>query len=808
MMKGSVLLPDEAANFVKNVEQIMQERWLSTIEVARLSNVDYSNLLTQLKNDARPSRKFVYNIAQGLHRSPEALLAPPAEREFSPAAQAFIAEARAKGYTLEETSKKTGISKAKLKLVINKGATNLKLSTEEIIRLQRFNGPNTNRPGFSLPILAPFAARDVNMVALIAQSQATLENQGEWFYKRIAVKRLMREQGLNINAYVERIGMSKRDFKIQILGERLGGTMATAPMPSQAHWERVLAALNVTEEMEKNLVLMGKYKLNSQQVMELRECEKIFKIKAQDALIRNEVARMTEDDLYRLYIAMKHEWSTTPQGAFTQSTLQKIVHRVSLTKLAIIASTALTAFFKSLPVAAAETLTEYTAKDFANRAEVAALQQKKVDALLYYAGSDIAKLAILIPKAVEAAIHAPFDVSVQSNLVQHLLNLPFHIVQSFIEAAGYSAAIVNDWKEMWRLTKELMQSEPHDLIQPDEMSREEAYEILQNLQQREYIDTAYAHHQPISINQQTENSHLSPSSDHSNFHQHTALIEATASIPTTNEIASNNHISGCNDRYQVTFQFNGHQRTLEVGLGLEINVGNENNQLVSTFCGNGHCVITMRNGPDAYAEIYASYQPLNDGNHANASHAIINSSNASSTTLNAAESTRHAVCLANHAGALQLSADNASIERMQNNLKELSKANPGSENKSLALTTSTSSTRQMLGNLNALKDNQQSLSRCLATNRCKDFSQFTNASRPTHYLNSAEEADRYLRFYSNYINMDFRERPKPVYSGFSMWGGKGDTAGKHCDSRFQNCQSSSSNDCQSNNSNTCKSTLF
>ncbi len=137
------------------------------------------------------------------------------------------------------------------------------------------------------------------------------------------------------------------------------------------------------------------------------------------------------------------------------------------------------------------------------------------------------------------------------------------------------------------------------------------------------------------------------------------------------------------------------------------------------------------------------------------------------------------------------------LERMQNNLALLQKSSPSLT--SDALTQTTSTTAQVMNNLRALNDSHHNMNQCLATGRCDNFSQFTNASRTTHYTPSAAKAAEYTTFVGNYINMNFCEAPS-LKNNFSMWKQNGrDGTGKHCDI-FGNCGSSNSNNCRSGGS--------
>lgn len=156
----------------------------------------------------------------------------------------------------------------------------------------------------------------------------------------------------------------------------------------------------------------------------------------------------------------------------------------------------------------------------------------------------------------------------------------------------------------------------------------------------------------------------------------------------------------------------------------------------------------------------------------------------------------------------------ADIERLQNHLAVLQQSSASSTGMSQVLTTSSSYTRDLSEHLQNMASSENTFTQAFASTRVTDFSQFTPQSRPTYHFDTAQEASRYATFYSNYIYGNFSERPKPVSHSYSFFGGGSGGEGgrgwdRACDSRYQDCSSSSNpGDCRSSNSDRCTSSLF
>ncbi len=276
------------------------------------------------------------------------------------------------------------------------------------------------------------------------------------------------------------------------------------------------------------------------------------------------------------------------------------------------------------------------------------------------------------------------------------------------------------------------------------------------------------------------------------FARHTATRNLAAPQSSqANEAESRNNsvqnrMVATNGRYQVNFEFNGSQHHLEVGLGLEIYVGTT--AVVATSCHNGHCVITMRNGPDAYELIQTSYQPLNNNNQAN---------------LSPQGSRQGAVVKSS-------TADIASIERLQANRETLRQMNSLSSD----LQINSSSTSSLLQSLSNLKESQERFNYSLSASHTHNVSQFTLQSCENYYCSSANEAARYTTFFSNYVGSGRHFKEKPVVANRSSFFSRGGVASDHgkkdyCDA-FGNCyEGSGSNDnCRNSSSGKCESSLF
>ncbi len=748
MMKTRIP-PDLAENYFQNIERIMLEQWLSVKGLASRSNIDYLKLCDQLNKKIAPTGELVLDVAIGLNTRPVELKAPPKHKEFSAVSKALIDEARAKGFALTTVSHATGINASRLKSIINDSSA-LKFNSAEIIALHRFAKIHT--AGFSLPVLAPFADAHVNLLALLTENKELTNDYGQWHYKRQALKRLMREQSLSNLALSEKIGMPLQEFREQILGIVSHKTIGTAPPPSSVQWQQALKALNVSAEMENNMQLMGKYKLSTSQVAELRFYENILKANTHDAIIRHHLATMTEDDLYRLYLSTKQAWGNSMHKPLTLTTMRKIVEKVHLTKFGFIASLTVATFVKSLPVAAAEMAAEHAADVMDRQAQLAMVRQQRLTALAHLAGSNVLKHVLLIPRAINAAIHAPLPTADHS-----ILTLPmaysFNFIKSFYFANGHTMSIVNDWYKMHKIMDELASSEPTLSMGQQIAGIASTIAVLIGTRTRLPVNVARHLAQPYklySLIEQATSAPPYPDTKYSESNQSYSR-DIDTSTPHT-AIATSEQSTTTDTRYQVNFEFEGRNRSLEVGLGLEIHMGAEGSRLVSTQCQQGSCIITLRQGTDSYMEIRAPYQALNSSSHESSTSSVIS--------------------------ALRTSNDIA--ERCRENVTSLQRSQRDF----------TQAASLHLGNVN--------------------LPQFSSTSRPsicyTDNLNyQTALANSQFTFSTAYQP---RKCTSSFFSSFSDSGGG--EGRKHCDSRFQDCSNSFSDnaDCRDSGESKCKSSLF
>lgn len=153
----------QTENFLKNLNSIMRENWLSKSYIADKmhpvtenrkypsagSRAEFRNTLKKMREGTPPTLKFVNKVTTALECSVESLLADFCPMQMNKAGETFADEAIRKGFTIQKFSTKTGIPQGDLARIINRGID--KFNVEQISRLLEKD------LNFKLSTLIPFA---------------------------------------------------------------------------------------------------------------------------------------------------------------------------------------------------------------------------------------------------------------------------------------------------------------------------------------------------------------------------------------------------------------------------------------------------------------------------------------------------------------------------------------------------------------------------------------------------------------------------------------------------------------------------
>ncbi len=445
---------EEAKNFIHNVEHIRLKNWTSTYSIAKkMYNMESNKLsstqvITQKFKKWIPDIDFVRDTAKALKCSPEELLAPPARNRLSNGARDFINEAIQKQFSgFNDIASKIKIPSDKLDDVITHGFGKFDQHQIQSLMSAKFN----------LHTLAPFAHNEVDLMELTKTPFNKFSNEErKWYDQRKAVERL--KGGMHSEQLSKKAGISHEIYKerIQICDYDPNFTRNNLAPPPKKEWNKVLHALGASEISESQLVLMGRYSLNSRQTNELIQCENILRQYSKNMPKTEIIKKITEKELYNFYISLKQEWSNLKFGPMTKDAIENLITKVGSKKFLLLTSTLLTAAVKSAPALAIEIAGEEVKEQLDRNAEAALQENSIAEHFVNRLGSHLIKFMLLVPKGISGAISTPlvkdkqnsFFQNLPSRTVESLIDLPFRTIDNFIAAEGYNQSIVNDWKEL------------------------------------------------------------------------------------------------------------------------------------------------------------------------------------------------------------------------------------------------------------------------------------------------------------------------------------------------------------------------
>jgi len=452
----------EAENFLKNLNAIMQENWLSQNSIADKmypvhpngnkasdsKRAAFGNYVKKIKEGTPPTLKFVNKVATALGCSAESLLADTVTKEINKAGKDFVDEAIRKRFNRQKFSAKTGIPQGDLARIINRGIDKFNVEQINVLLEKNIN--------FKLPTLIPFATKDIDIVSLV-EKYAPLKPANvygstlDWVYQRKAISQAAFNQGININQLSLKTGLTTDYLKDNILWKPVSTKNADKLFtPPETTRNMVLSALGLDNISKQNLILMGKYSLTSDQLNELIQCERLFNHYAKKiAAQKSGIAAITGEDVYQFYLGIKHQFHSA--GTAFNDAIPQVIKNIGWGKFVVFTSVLLTSLIKSIPVAAAEAVADFGIEKLDQNAKET---ENLMNKLLNVFSSSLLKSMLLVSKGLGAAITTPFPEN--SNAFTSLLQLPVDMVTNFIEADGYNQAVLNDWKEITNIISSLI----------------------------------------------------------------------------------------------------------------------------------------------------------------------------------------------------------------------------------------------------------------------------------------------------------------------------------------------------------------
>ena len=304
-----------------NIERQIQDQWLSLSNLSVKTNIQTTELnrqLKRLKSGKIPSHHFIKTMANALGCAPSQLFSTPVEGDILPGAKTLIHEAKMRGLTRGQLAV-TGISEERLYRVIHLGRG--KFNTQEIVKL--------NKAGISLPTLACFAKRDVNilsMAKIFADNIDQMSGYGHSFdsawtiecYSK-GIARFVYENKIDINTLCARTGFSERTI-LRVL------TSPTSPVAFSDLYE-IIDVLHTTRH---DILLMGKFSLSVEQLQELKNYESFLEgyTRGDRKQHRKFLASMSDAERVQLYIGMKHRASLLADGICTHEAMNDVINTI------------------------------------------------------------------------------------------------------------------------------------------------------------------------------------------------------------------------------------------------------------------------------------------------------------------------------------------------------------------------------------------------------------------------------------------------------------------------------------------------
>lgn len=313
MLSEINLSVDQMKIFLLNLEQKMQENWISKMELARRLGVSITNLsvqIQQLREGRHTKISFLNKIALILDSTLSEMIEHYQPLIRPSASELFIQNAIKDGAHIDKIARKTGITVDRLKNIFNRGINRLKIKEIYLI-LHAIDTLN-------IPIIVPFAAKSVDIITL-AHDFKKDKNLNHWAYQRKAIQRIIREQKISIDKLSKETAFS-RDQILTILGEGIAGkTVRTVPPPAENDWLKVLSTLKITREIQDYLITIGKYSLTLFQATEMLK------------LISNyQKYELGQDGFFCLYVALKHIMGAFEKSQW-ESQIQQVINRIKQT---------------------------------------------------------------------------------------------------------------------------------------------------------------------------------------------------------------------------------------------------------------------------------------------------------------------------------------------------------------------------------------------------------------------------------------------------------------------------------------------
>ncbi len=315
------LSQEEAKNFLANFEYYRNKKWLPKESVRRVTagssyrSSDFYNKLGNLKKGGAVRMEFVHETAKAFGLSAEKMLAKP-KKELLPCSQALITEMQKKGLSIKRVAQNLDISEEKLYGVVNLGQGGF--DADEILSLFEVMGDK-----HKIHLLAPFALPEVDMIAYVNRRltlhRKTLSSrpaEGWLFYKRNALKALMKEQRVTVKELSRRTGIEA--WEIENIWEKQA-------YPKE--WQAILSSLETSEE---DLLLRGFYSLSSKDLTEYRQCEKLLKSQLEKNKISISNPEYWDWHAYKFFVGLKQLYASTPIGELTAESIKNLITKIGI----------------------------------------------------------------------------------------------------------------------------------------------------------------------------------------------------------------------------------------------------------------------------------------------------------------------------------------------------------------------------------------------------------------------------------------------------------------------------------------------
>jgi ankyrin repeat protein len=302
-------------NLIINLEREMENQWLTKKEFARrlvplfaegegqtasMTKERVLEMVHKIMNrKVTPSKDMAGKMAKVLHCRASDLLAMPkvsSQQLVNPKTayraverQDFINSAKKYGLSRKEAARILNTTESRLSLIINHGQG--AFTTHEIETLIR----KRMRPHQ----LVPFAANDVNLIAITENYLNKMVSKEDWYYQQKGLRLLMVERGFSAQSLSMELQMSKTE--VQGL---LHLHIKQSDIPA---FQNFMSKCNLSEFEQQNLKMIGRLSLSIENLHDLKNFENLLRHCIENQTVKKQIAHAilkSEDSMYKLYIAL------------------------------------------------------------------------------------------------------------------------------------------------------------------------------------------------------------------------------------------------------------------------------------------------------------------------------------------------------------------------------------------------------------------------------------------------------------------------------------------------------------------------